>query len=54
MPEMAGIAQAERLAILDDVGDDQYFRMGRQLEITQQPSVQRNTPKQKVSTKFYG
>lgn len=41
MPEMAGIAQAERLAAFLDVGNDQHFRLGGQLELAQHMDLQR-------------
>jgi hypothetical protein len=40
MPEMAGIAQADGLAILDDVRDDQHFRLRGQLELAQHVDLQ--------------
>jgi hypothetical protein len=37
----AGVAQADRLAVLLDVGDDQDLRMARQLELAQHVDLQR-------------
>lgn len=38
---MAGVAQTDRLAVLDDVRDDQHLRMARQLELVQHVNLQR-------------
>ena len=38
---MAGVAQADRLAVLDDVRDDQDLRVARQLELVQHVDLQR-------------
>lgn len=35
MPEFAGIAQADRLTVLDDVGNDEDFRVAGQQELVQ-------------------
>ncbi len=40
MPEMAGIAEADRLAVFDDVRHDQHFRMLRQRELIQYVNLQ--------------
>nr|GEU28124.1 hypothetical protein [Tanacetum cinerariifolium] len=41
MPKVAGVAEADRLAVFDDIGDDQYFRRGWQLKIAQHVDLQR-------------
>ncbi|MNN49255.1 hypothetical protein D3C81_1637700 [compost metagenome] len=40
MPELAGIAQADRLTVLDDVGDDEEFRMPWQQELLEHVDLQ--------------
>ncbi|MNZ86891.1 hypothetical protein D3C78_1057340 [compost metagenome] len=40
VPELAGIAQADRLPVLDDVGDDEEFRMPWQQELLEHVDLQ--------------
>ena len=49
MPEVASVAQANRLAVLDYVGDDQYFGMAGQQELLQYMDLQRS----KASAELY-
>src|SRR5579872_1989424 len=41
MPVMTGVAETDRLAVLDDVRDDQHLRITRQLELMQHVNLQR-------------
>jgi hypothetical protein len=41
MPEMAGVAQTDRLAVLDDILYDQHLRISRQLKLVQHMDLQR-------------
>ncbi|MNN71915.1 hypothetical protein D3C81_1879020 [compost metagenome] len=41
VPEMTGITEADRFAVLFDIRDDQDFRMTRQLELMQHMNLQR-------------
>jgi len=41
MPEVARVAEADGLAVLDDVGDDEDFRLPLQLELVQHVDLQR-------------
>jgi hypothetical protein len=38
---MAGVAETDRLAVLDDIRHDQHFRIGRQLKLVQHVDLQR-------------
>ncbi|MNY03269.1 hypothetical protein D3C86_1358810 [compost metagenome] len=40
MPELAGVTQADVLAVFDDVGDDQDFRMPCQQELLEHMDLQ--------------
>jgi hypothetical protein len=40
MPVVAGVAQADRLAVLADVGNDQDLRLRRKLELAQHVDLQ--------------
>src|SRR5690606_14585971 len=40
VPELAGITQADRLAVLDDVGNDEDFRVAGQQELAQHVDLQ--------------
>ncbi|MNT65906.1 hypothetical protein D3C72_2039290 [compost metagenome] len=40
MPELAGIAQADVLAVLDNVGDDEDFRVSGQQELLEHMDLQ--------------
>jgi len=41
MPEHAGVAQPDGRAVVDDVGNDQHFRVARQRELVQHMALQR-------------
>src|SRR5271163_4401776 len=41
VPEMARVAETNRLAVLDDIRHDQYLRISRQLELVQHMDLQR-------------
>ncbi|MCY1546196.1 hypothetical protein D9M68_821830 [compost metagenome] len=41
VPELAGIAQADWLTVLDDVGDDEDFRVAGQQELLEHMDLQR-------------
>ncbi|MOA39018.1 hypothetical protein D3C78_1607640 [compost metagenome] len=40
MPELAGIPEADRLTVLDDVGDDEDFRMAGEQELLEHVDLQ--------------
>ena len=54
MPELAGIAQADGLAVLDDVGNDQDFRMPGQLELLEHMDLQHAETAAEIDLLFGG